>query len=177
MWIKPSSAMEQERPQDGMLCNIVIDHAVRSTTSNRPTAMRPGALPGVSSNIGLSACGIHPYPTLDTANVPFDGIPAFCSRKTVDSWLKVTKSASYKPVIAEAFLKPDLHNDLFHLDSPSKLLLDVPRPCVLMTLNWVAGLIETQPRCLLASKGAAVSSKRFSKILVQYANLTIRTTL
>lgn len=115
--------------------------------------------------------------TLDTANVPFDGIPAFCSRKTVDSWLKVTKSASYKPVIAEAFLKPDPRNDLFHLDSPSKLLLDVPRPCVLMTLNWVAGLIETQPRCLLASKGAAVSSKRFSKILVQYANLTIRTTL
>ena len=45
-----------------------------------------------------------------------------------------------------------------------------------MTLNWVAGLIETQPRCLLAPKGAAVSSKRFSKIIVQYASLTIRTT-
>lgn len=78
--------------------------------------------------------------------------------------------------MAEAFLKPDLRNDLFHLDSPSKPPLDVPQPCVLMALNWVAGLIETQARCLLASKGAAVSSKRFSKILVQYASLTIRTT-
>ena len=68
-----------------MPCNIVMDLAVRCTAPNRPTAMRPGALPGASSNIGLSAHGIHPYPTLDTASVLFDGIPAFCSRKTVDS--------------------------------------------------------------------------------------------
>lgn len=68
-----------------MPCNIVVDLTVRRTASNRPTAMRPGTLPGASSDIGLSACGIHPYPTLDTASVLFDGIPAFCSRKTVDS--------------------------------------------------------------------------------------------
>lgn len=68
-----------------MPCNIVKDLTVRYTASNRPTAMRPGTLPGASSNIGLSARGVHPYPNLDTVSVLLDGIPAFCSRKTVDS--------------------------------------------------------------------------------------------
>lgn len=68
-----------------MPCNIVINLAVRCTALNRPTAMRPDTLPGASSNIGLSAHGIHPYPNLDTVSVLLDDIPAFCSRKTVDS--------------------------------------------------------------------------------------------
>lgn len=63
--------------------NIVIDLTVRCTAPNRPTAMRPGTLPGASSSIGILARDIYPHQNLDIASVVFDDIPAFCSQKTV----------------------------------------------------------------------------------------------
>lgn len=55
---------------------------------------------------------------------------------------RVQEMGGSSAITAGAFLELDLRDYLFHLDGPSELFLDVPRPCVLVALDGMARLVE-----------------------------------